>query len=108
MGDHTHAREGTIPRFSEGTNNAFCAAKVWSRPCRRWVIRYRSLRAENRSMSAVPRKRRKVRALASVAKGHGGNRRERLQRPVMMVWRDVAVQFPGPRLRLSAADTNLN
>jgi hypothetical protein len=36
-----------------------------------WVIRYRSLRAENRSMSAVPRKRRKVSALASVAKGRG-------------------------------------
>ncbi len=35
-------------------------------------------RAENRSMSAVPRKRLKVRALASVAKGHGGARRERL------------------------------
>jgi hypothetical protein len=30
----------------------------------------------------VPRKRRKVRALASVAKGHGGGRREPLRRPV--------------------------
>jgi len=38
-------------------------------------------------MSAVPRKRRKVRALASVGKGHGGSRREPLQRPVMMVAR---------------------
>jgi type 1 fimbriae regulatory protein FimE len=32
-------------------------------------------------MSAVPRKRRKVRALVSVAKGHGGGRHEPLQRP---------------------------
>src|SRR4051794_3946286 len=38
-------------------------------------------------MSAVPRKRRKVKALASVAKGHGGSRRKPLQRPVMMVAR---------------------
>ena len=55
--------------------------------CLRRVKRYRSLRAENRSMSAVPRKRRKVRALASVAKGHGGGRREPLQRSVMIVAR---------------------
>src|ERR1700722_11654106 len=32
-------------------------------------------------MSAVPRKRRNVRALASVAKPHGGGRRGPLQRP---------------------------
>ena len=38
-------------------------------------------------MPAVPRKRRDVRALASVARGHGGGRREPLQRPVMMVAR---------------------
>jgi hypothetical protein len=37
-------------------------------PLRRWVIRYKSLRTENRSKSAVPRKRRKVRALASAAR----------------------------------------
>ena len=49
--------------------------------------RYRSLRSENRSMSGVPRKRRKVRALASVAKGHGDGRREPLQHPAMMVAR---------------------
>ena len=66
------------------------------------VNRYRSLRAENRSMSVVPRKRRKVRALASVAKGHGGGRREPLQRPAMMVARCYR-QSAGPRLRLSAA-----
>jgi hypothetical protein len=41
----------------------------------------RSLHAENRAMSAVPRKRRNVRALASVAKAHGGGRRGPLQRP---------------------------
>jgi hypothetical protein len=41
----------------------------------------RSLHAENRAMSAVPRKRRNVRALASVAKPHGGGRRGPLQRP---------------------------
>ena len=64
-----------------------------------WVIRYRSLCAENRSMSAVRRKRRKVRDLVSVAKGHGG--RELLQRPTMVV--RFAVQSPEPRLRLRAA-----
>jgi hypothetical protein len=29
-GGRVHAIEGTISRFSEGTNKAFCAAKVWS------------------------------------------------------------------------------
>src|SRR5215207_699920 len=38
-------------------------------------------------MSGVPRKRRKVRALASVAKGHRDGRREPLQCPAMMVAR---------------------
>jgi hypothetical protein len=51
------------------------------------VNRDRSLRAENRAMSGVPRKRRKVRALAHVTTGHGGSRRDPLQRPVMMVAR---------------------
>jgi hypothetical protein len=55
-----------------------------------WVIRYRSLRAENRSMSAVPQKRRKVRPLASVAKGHGNSRRDPLQHPAMVM------RFPSP------------
>ena len=51
------------------------------------VNRYRSLRAENRSLCAVPRKRRQVRALASVAIGHGGCRRGPLQRSVMIIAR---------------------
>jgi hypothetical protein len=41
--------------------------------------------AADRATSAMPHLRRKVRALAPVAKGHGSSRRERLQRPVMMV-----------------------
>ena len=85
-------REGILPRESNEAVRFYTA----------WVNRYRSLRAENRSMSVVPRKRRKVRALASVAKGHGGGRRESLQRPAMMVaW--CHRQSAGPRLRLSAA-----
>jgi hypothetical protein len=35
-----------------------------------WVIRYRSLRGENRSMSAMPRKRRLAVKASSVAMGH--------------------------------------
>src|SRR6266446_8620594 len=35
-----------------------------------WVIRYRSLRDENRSMSAMPRKRRRAVKLSPVAMGH--------------------------------------
>src|SRR5258707_14628043 len=53
-----------------------CTAAIFHFGCRLRVIRYRSVGAENRSMSAVPRKRRKVRALASVAWWHG--RREPL------------------------------
>jgi hypothetical protein len=49
-------------------------------------------------MSVAPRKRRKVRALTSVAKGHGGGRREPLRRPVMMVARFTA---QSPRTRLA-------
>jgi hypothetical protein len=40
-------------------------------------------------MPAVPRKRRKVRALASVAKGDGGGRREPLQRPQLPAFKDL-------------------
>ena len=79
-----------------------CHEVMGATACRPFrVIHDRFRRAENRSMSAVPRKRRKVRALASVAKGHGDSRREPLQRPAMVVW--FAVQSPEPRLRLSAA-----
>ena len=52
-------------------------------------------------MSGVPRKRRKVRALTSVGKAHGGGRRKPLQRPVMMVARfdrsitEAALAFEG-------------
>jgi hypothetical protein len=56
-------------------NIALHAAMHTQRPSR--VVRYRSVGAENRSMSGVPRKRRKVRALASVARWHG--RREPLR-----------------------------
>src|SRR5262249_22999407 len=38
--------------------------------CLLWVIRYRSLRDENRSMSAMPRKRRLAVKASSVAMGH--------------------------------------
>src|SRR5262249_49708100 len=41
-----------------------------SAECRLWVIRYRSLRDENRSMSAMPRKRRLAVKTSSVAMGH--------------------------------------
>src|SRR5207245_7995425 len=39
-------------------------------PCQRWVIRYRWLRDENLSMSAMPRKRRSAVKASSVAMGH--------------------------------------
>ena len=44
-----------------GAQISICAAAILSRACRSWVNRCRSVGAENRSMSAVPRKRRKVR-----------------------------------------------
>lgn len=66
----------------------FIRAAEWSRVRVGFgVIRDRSLRAGNRFKSAVLRKRRKVRALACVAKGHGGGRREPLQPPAMLVAR---------------------
>src|SRR5215831_16791659 len=37
-GGHVHATEGTISRFTEETNSAFCSAKVLSRPCLNWVM----------------------------------------------------------------------
>ena len=67
-----------------------------------WVNRDKSLRAENRSCPLFPEERRKGRTLASVARGHGGGRREPLQRPDMMVTRCYR-QSAGPRLRLRAA-----
>src|SRR5262245_26952486 len=36
-GGRVHAIDGTISRFSEGTNKSFCAAKVLSCPCLKGV-----------------------------------------------------------------------
>ena len=80
-------RRHTVVGIIEGASQDHCQTAAMHAQCPPWVNRYRSLRTENRSMSAVARKRRKVRALACVAKGHGGGRREPLQRSVMMVAR---------------------
>ncbi len=80
-------RRHTVVGIIEGASQDHCQTAAMHAQCPPWVNRYRSLRTENRSMSAVARKRRKVRALACVAKGHGGGCREPLQRSVMMVAR---------------------
>lgn len=109
------------PLGAKFRNRAACRSKLEVR--RRYVLALRTLSsicqfqagllsligamtsAQGRSRQIVARQRlldvrcspkaTQVRALASVAKGHGGGRREPLQRPVMIVARFYA-QSPGP------------
>src|SRR5262249_26561136 len=55
----------SVPRV----NDTFLRCIIFLAASPRWVIRYRSLRDENRSMSAIPRKRRLVAKASSVAMG---------------------------------------
>ena len=64
--------------------NTFRDASIDSSECRSWVNRYRSLRTENRTMSVVPRKRRKVRTyLDQRTAGHGSHLGQISDRPAM-------------------------
>jgi hypothetical protein len=68
-----------------------------------WVNRYRSLRTENCSMSAVSRKRRKVTALASVAKRYAVVAVSPLQRPAPC-YRRMGQIFSDQAMTLAAID----